>query len=86
MACLAVHLRDLMLFVHKKTLGCCTDLLSKNRHFEFKAAATMLWLYLLPFSYQVITDFLKDEVRGLLGKKTLASEFNTSQCNSLSRK
>ena len=77
-------------FVHKKTLGCYTDLSSQNCHFQFKTAATILWLYLLPFSHQVIVAFLKDEVHAYvaccLGKKTLASELNTFECNILSRK
>lgn len=77
------------LFVHKKTLGCYTDLSLQNCHFESKTAATILWLYcfhLLPGNYTISERWSPCNVACCLGKKTVASEWNTSECKILIRK
>lgn len=76
-------------FVLKKTLGCYTDLLLQNCHSESKTAATILWFYcfhLLPSNYSIFEKWSPCTVACSLGKKTVASEWNTSECNILSRK
>lgn len=76
-------------FVHKKTLGCYTDLSLQNCHFESKTSATILRLYCFHFlssNYTISERWSPCNVACCLGKKTVASEWNTSECNILCRK
>lgn len=77
-------------FVHKKTLRCYTDLSSQNCHFEFKDScyhSVVIFASIFsPSNYSLLKDEVHAYAACCLGKKTLASELNTSECNILSRK
>lgn len=74
--------------MHKKTLGCYTDLSLQNCHFESKTAAPY-YGYIVsicsPSNYSISERWSPCNVACRLKKKTIASEWNISECNILSR-